>query len=296
MDTEDAASSVDAPAAPASHVLDRSPVEDGSRKRKASSGRDLYDDYAKRARQGSRSPPPPSRPSASPGGGPADRRAARERRESAAQEEKQRGKRLFSGLLNTLSQSASSSQNKRRQEIEQRQVEKMQQQTAEDDKLRAERRAALQKTRIEQQIVWEEQVMRSRHAKSLRLAQFLRTTSEPAIYYLSRRLSHRDEDIIHDQVRETKARIARELEDFKWHKEQHVRRYGPRTERDATPPEQSPAPAPEVEPEAEPDAEPPSAPEPPDDVDEAKQPLTVHNPHDDSSDMLVEGEEDMVIY
>lgn len=105
-------------------------------------------------------------------------------------------------------------------------------------------------------------------------------------YYLPRRLSHRDEDVIDDQVREAKARIARELEDFKWHKEQHVRRYGPRAERDATPPEQAPAPAPEVEPEAE----------PPDNVDETKQPLTAHDPHDDSSDIMVEGEEDMVIY
>lgn len=81
------------------------------------------------------------------------------RRPSATTEEKQRGKRLFGGLLNTLSQKTSNSQQRRRQEIERRQLDKMQQQTAEEDKERAERREALHEIRMEQQIVWEEQVV-----------------------------------------------------------------------------------------------------------------------------------------
>lgn len=117
------------------------------------------------------------------------------------QEDKKRGKRLFGGLLNTLSQTGSSSQQKRRQEIERRQQIKMKEQTAEDDKRRAEKKAELHKIRMEQQIHFEEQVvrrvcvstwlaivaltffwqMRNRHAKELRLAQFLRTRARPVI-------------------------------------------------------------------------------------------------------------------
>jgi hypothetical protein len=64
--------------------------------------------------------------------------SANERRKSAVQEEKKRGKRLFGGLLSTLSQTKPNPQHQRRQEIERRQQERLQQRRAEDDQRRAE--------------------------------------------------------------------------------------------------------------------------------------------------------------
>ncbi|POR34083.1 Uncharacterized protein TPAR_05745, partial [Tolypocladium paradoxum] len=295
---DDRATPVDA-RAPPSNASERSPVDDGNRKRKASPAAGADGGSMKRTRQRSndgRSPRPFKR-SASRDSKPAPYSGERERRESAVtQEEKKRNKRLFGGLLSTLSQtSTTSSQQKRRLEIERRQKEKMQQQTAEDDRQRSDRHAALDKIRMEQQITWEEQVMRNKHAKELKLAQFLRTRCKPELYYLPWKPTPREEDTIDDQIRNTKAAIARELEDFKSRRESHLRRYGPRRESDASRTEQPPVPA------AKPEASPPR---PAADAGSAEQqPVTAHHdphghhdPHDDSGDILVEAEEDMVIY
>lgn len=99
-----------------------------------------------------------------------DRRASQgsiERRQSATQEEKKRSRRLFGGLLNTLSQAPSNSQQKRRQEIERRQHERMQRQDVEDGKKRAERLSRLRKVRMAEQIVFDEEVVSSDLASSL---------------------------------------------------------------------------------------------------------------------------------
>ncbi len=93
-----------------------------------------------------------------------DRRASGasvERRQSATQEEKKRGRRLFGGLLNTLSQVPSNSQQKRRLDIEKRQHERMQRQDVEDGQKRAERLARLRQVRIAEQIVFDEEVVSS---------------------------------------------------------------------------------------------------------------------------------------
>ena len=85
--------------------------------------------------------------------------ASVERRQTAAQEEKKRSRRLFGGLLNTLSQTPSDSQQKRRQEIEKRQQERLKRQHAEDGKKRAEKLAQLRKVRLAEQIVFDEEVV-----------------------------------------------------------------------------------------------------------------------------------------
>ncbi|PHH85872.1 hypothetical protein CDD83_11053 [Cordyceps sp. RAO-2017] len=274
----------------------RSPAQDDGRKRKASPAQEPDDGSIKRARQerDQGQLPPSSARSASPKSGRQASAAERERRASIAkQEEKKRGQRLFGGLLSTLSQTTSNSQQRRRQEIERRQLDKIQQQTAEEDKQRTEQRAALHKIRMQQQITWEEQVMRSRHAKELKLAQFLRTESRPEVYFLPWKLTRREEDTIEDQVRDCKATIARELEDFKWRKEQHVRRLGPRRQSDATvasPPAAIPAP----ERHASPPRPPAASPGPTE--GEKKTTVAHHDGQDDSGDFLVDAEEDMVIY
>jgi hypothetical protein len=83
----------------------------------------------------------------------------RDRRESFTQEDKKRGRRLFGGLLNTLSQTTSNSQQKRRLEIEKRQQEKATQQAREDDKRRSEKLAKLERIRKIEQVRFDEQVV-----------------------------------------------------------------------------------------------------------------------------------------
>ena len=85
----------------------------------------------------------------------------RERRQSDAQEERKRGRRLFGGLLSTLSQSASNTQQKKRLEIEMRQQEKARLQKAEDESRRAERLQKLKEVRIREQVKFDEQSVRS---------------------------------------------------------------------------------------------------------------------------------------
>jgi hypothetical protein len=82
-----------------------------------------------------------------------------DRRKIATQEEKKRGKRLFGGLLSTLSQTSGSSTQKRRMEIERRQQERMRKQSVEDDKLREEKRARATEARKGDQIVFDEEVV-----------------------------------------------------------------------------------------------------------------------------------------
>jgi hypothetical protein len=79
------------------------------------------------------------------------------RRESDAQEERKRGRRLFGGLLNTLSQSTSNAQQKKRLEIEKRQQEKSRLQKAEDESRRAERLQKLKEVRMREQVKFDEQ-------------------------------------------------------------------------------------------------------------------------------------------
>lgn len=83
----------------------------------------------------------------------------KDRRGSFSQEDKKRGRRLFGGLLNTLSQTTSNSQQKRRQEIEKRQQEKATQQAREDDKRRSEKLAKLERVRKIEQVRFDEQVV-----------------------------------------------------------------------------------------------------------------------------------------
>lgn len=84
----------------------------------------------------------------------------RQRRESLnKEEEKKRGKRLFGGLLSTLSQSTTNSQQRKRQEIEKRQQEKATKQRSEDDKRRSGKLKELDRIRKIEQVRFDEQVV-----------------------------------------------------------------------------------------------------------------------------------------
>ncbi|KAF4782582.1 peroxin 26 [Colletotrichum scovillei] len=227
-------------------------------------------------------------------------------------EEKKRGKRLFGGLLSTLSQTNSSSQHKKRREIEQRQQERAQKQRAEDEKRRTEKLARITEARRKEQILFDEKVMKTRHANMLAKAQSLRTKAGPSIvriaccargqpsadvlqYYRPWKLTKEQEDEIDDQVQDAKNTIARELEAFKDRKEEHERRHGrirpPTTAQEEPVPmvtEEQPAEAP-----PEVSAEAPAA----TDHAAASSDRDRHerDTHDEPGD-VVENDEDMVIY
>ncbi|PTB79440.1 hypothetical protein M440DRAFT_1436725 [Trichoderma longibrachiatum ATCC 18648] len=197
----------------------------------------------------------------------------------------------------TLSQTSNTSQQqKRRQEIERRQQDRMQKQMAEDDQRRSERLEKLRASRMADQIVFEEQVMKKKHENRLAMAKFLRTRAEPAIFYLPWRTTSTQKDIIEDQIE--KARIAndREAEQFKARKQRHIERYGPPTrQRSVTPDEPAAARAPEGE-------SPPRSPrhgsadKPQVQERRASSDGQHKGHHDELGDDLEEAEEDMVIY
>ncbi|KFA74010.1 hypothetical protein S40288_09740 [Stachybotrys chartarum IBT 40288] len=213
------------------------------------------------------------------------------RRKSATQEEKTRGRRLFGGLLNTLNQTHAqpSAQQRRRQEIEQRQQERLQKQKAEDEKQRAEKLSSLRDIRMAEQIVFEEKVMKNRHAKNLQLAHYIRTREKPYIYYLPWKLTRDQEDLIDDQIRKAKESNAREAADFKVRKQDHENRYG--LSRRPSVVQGRLSPAPEAE---KPEKSPEPAPPPPSAKEAA--PQVSKGQYDESGDVLVEAEEDTVIY
>ncbi|KJK77567.1 hypothetical protein H634G_07306 [Metarhizium anisopliae BRIP 53293] len=263
---------------------DRSRREEAPLKRKASLVEDDDSHYTKRQRQDDDDGSPPRRR-------PSIQSAAQDRRASATQEEKKRGKRLFGGLLSTLSQTSTNSQHKRRQEIERRQQERMQKQRDEDDKKRADKVARIKETRIVEQIDFEEQVMRNKHSKLLALAEFLKTKSQPSIYYLPWKRTADQEDAIDDQVRSAKDTIAKEEAEFKSKKELHLSRYQPRRpssdkEKDGIGRLESAHEGKHGEERRE---------QEPDTKDQDKS-VHHHDPHDESGDVVVEADEDTVIY
>lgn len=81
-------------------------------------------------------------------------------RKNVSLEEKKRGRRLFGGLLNTLSQTTPNNpQQKRRKEIERRQQERVQQQRVEDDRRRTDLLAERRRFRDAKQVDFEERMV-----------------------------------------------------------------------------------------------------------------------------------------
>ncbi|KAK7935334.1 hypothetical protein PG985_000829 [Apiospora marii] len=181
-----------------------------------------------------------------------------ERRLSASTEDKKRGKRLFGGLLNTLSQTTTNSQQKRRQEIERRQQEKATQQRAEDSKYREVKLARVREVRQREQIGFEEQVMRTRHTHLVAMARFLRTKTEPHIYYLPWDLTQRQEDLIKDQVQDAEDLVNQETREFKQKREKRQAESGVADEQLPLPPGDEMV----IEDTSHPPASPPSADQP----------------------------------
>lgn len=122
--------------------------DSGSKRRRKDDSLSPAHDYVP-LKRGERSSPPP-RPS------------PLERRKTVTQEEKKRGRRLFGGLLSTLSQKTTNTHQKRREEIERRQAERARQQEAEKEQFRAERAAKVRAIRRAEQVRFDEDMVCSR--------------------------------------------------------------------------------------------------------------------------------------
>ncbi|KAF5629092.1 peroxin 26 [Fusarium tjaetaba] len=203
-----------------------------------------------------------------------------DRRKNATQEEKRRGKRLFGGLLSTLSQTSGSVQQKRRLEIERRQQDRLQKQNIEEDRLREEKRLRLTEIRRGQQLTFDEEVMHSKHAKMLAMAPYLRTKSRPHI------LTAEQEDTIDDQIRQTKVTIEHEVGSLNARKGRQAK--GGRQPLETTAPSRE-----DLDHDSADTNEPEKSPH------GQEKPVQASNHdhhHDESVDVLEEAEEDVVIY
>ncbi|GAB7327952.1 hypothetical protein MBLNU13_g11718t2 [Cladosporium sp. NU13] len=139
---------------------------------------------------------------------------AETRRKSSAVNEKDRSRRLFGGLLGSLSQKGDSRTTKRRQEIESRRKAELQRQDDEhlEDKQRRLEQLAEKRRRVKKEL--EAETMRNRHRDMLHKANFLHTSAQPRLLYKPWELRDEEDDRIDDQISEVKAQIDRELASF----------------------------------------------------------------------------------
>ncbi|KAL3496237.1 pinin/SDK/memA/ protein conserved region-domain-containing protein [Aspergillus germanicus] len=137
-----------------------------------------------------------------------------DRKRTRRDEERKRGQRLFGSLLGTLSQSSTSAAQRRRADIERKQQDKLKLQDEEYGELRKKRREERLAVRKKEQKLYEKEMMDTRHANLLATAHFLKTKTEPVLFYKPWQLRSEDEAIIRDQIREAEATIAREIEEY----------------------------------------------------------------------------------
>ncbi|KAL4883461.1 pinin/SDK/memA/ protein conserved region-domain-containing protein [Aspergillus karnatakaensis] len=141
---------------------------------------------------------------------PGPQESERKRRD----EDRKRGQRLFGSLLGTLSQSSNSAAQRRRADIERKQQDKLKLQDEEYGELKKNRREERLAQRKREQKLYERELMHTRHNSLLATAHFLKTKTEPVLYYKPWELRSGDEAIIENQIREAEATIAREVEEF----------------------------------------------------------------------------------
>lgn len=130
---------------------------------------------------------------------------------TSATEEKKRSKRLFGSVLGTLSQTTTKPAHKKRDEIEARQRERMRQQTEEEEERRIQRKKDLERRKRDEQKLWDEEAMRQRHRNMRDMAGFLRTRTEPRLYYKPWEFRPEEEEEIERQKEDVERAVRREL-------------------------------------------------------------------------------------
>lgn len=137
------------------------------------------------------------------------------RRQAPAVEEKKRTQRLFGSLLGTLSQSGAKSNpaHKKRDEIEARQRERLKREHEEQESARKRKKDDIAKRRRKEQRLWDEESEKLKHANMRAMGGFLRTKTEPVLYYLPWELRQDEETLIQRQKTEAESLIRQNLEE-----------------------------------------------------------------------------------
>jgi len=140
-----------------------------------------------------------------------------------------RNRRLFGGLLSTLSASTASSTatHQRRLDIESRAAAKLALSSAAAEAARSERAAELWATRQREQERWSEYEMRVRHERVRAVAGSLETRTRPVLYWRPYELRGEERERIERQKLDAEEMVQREIEDFERdrdHQQQRRRR------------------------------------------------------------------------
>jgi pinin/SDK/memA/ protein conserved region len=117
-------------------------------------------------------------------------------------EEKKRGQRLFGRLLGTLSQTSTKPAHKKRDEIEKRQQERVRRDNEEREEERKRKKEELLRVRRAEQKVWDRESEKLRQRNARAMAGFLRTKTEPRLYYKPWELRPEEEEQIKKQIEE----------------------------------------------------------------------------------------------
>ncbi|KEF60270.1 uncharacterized protein A1O9_05120 [Exophiala aquamarina CBS 119918] len=146
-------------------------------------------------------------------------------------DEKSRNRRLFGALLGNLAQPAASSRTKsspaitataarRREDIESRQRQRLQRENEEISEHARRKREELNRTRKVEQRRWDEEAIRTRHTNMSAMAEFLRTDTEPMLYYKPWEMRAQEEETVRRQKDEVEETINREWEAWERKKRQ----------------------------------------------------------------------------
>jgi hypothetical protein len=125
--------------------------------------------------------------------------------------ERGRERRLFGSVLGALSQNSASAAQRRRSEIEKRQQAQRKQEDDESELRKQERLARRKAQRWREQVQFEQAQIRVRHDNLLAQAHFLRTTTEPRLYYKPWETTQDEENRIQSQIAEARELIRQEL-------------------------------------------------------------------------------------
>jgi hypothetical protein len=153
----------------------------------------------------SRSPPLP------PSGSPPRRKPSLQTKT----EERKRNQRLFNGLLSTLSQSTAKPSSKKRDEIEKRQIERIRRDQEEREEERRARKRELEVQREGELRRWEEESRKVKWRNMRAMSGFLRTETEPRLYWRPWEMREEDKERVRRQREEVEVEIRREEEQLK---------------------------------------------------------------------------------